>query len=214
MKKLISIVVVLALAVAFAACEPSEPSSTPAPTVEATVEPAATTEATVEPAATAEATLGTETVTMLSNIWAAFAEDQKFAVAGGDEANSTIEGAGAFGTENAEALDAVLAVPADAAAYIDEAASLMHMMNANTFTAGAFHIADAANQAAFVEALKTNILNRQWMCGFPDTLVIFTIGEDYVVSAFGEATNIENLKTNITAAYADAVLAVEENLAA
>lgn len=208
MKKLISIVVVLALAVAFAACEGTEPATTPAPTVEPTVE------ATLEPSATAEATLNTETVTMLSNIWAAFADDQKFAVAGGDEANSTLEGPGAYGVQDTEALDAILAVPADAAAYIDEAASLMHMMNANTFTAGAFHVTDAANQAAFVEALKTNVLNRQWMCGFPDTLVIFTIGDSYVVSAFGEATNIENLKTNITTAYADAVLAVEENLAA
>lgn len=210
MKKLIALSLVLVLAVMAIACDPKTENPS------ATQEPSATEEVTqtAEPATTTEPTAASNGATeLLVNIWAAFDESQKFAVAGGDAENAVMDAPGAFSTADAEALDATLAVPADAAAYIDEAASLMHMMNANTFTAGAFHVKDAANQAAFVEALKTNVLNRQWMCGFPDTLVIYTIGE-YVVSAFGEATNIENLKANIVTAYADAVLAAEENLAA
>lgn len=77
--------------------------------------------------------------------------------AGGDfnEENMCMDGPGNFGIDDIDALDATLALPADAAELIDNAASLTHMMNANTFTAGAFHLGDAANSDKLVEALKT-----------------------------------------------------------
>ena len=57
-------------------------------------------------------------------------------------------------------------------------------------------------------------MNNQWMCGFPETLIIVTVGEDYVVSAFGNGQVIEAFKTAITTVYGDAaVVSVEENLA-
>ena len=49
------------------------------------------------------------------------------------------------------------------------------MMNANTFTAGAFHVASSSDVDSVVSDLKDNIMNRQWMCGFPDKLVILTL---------------------------------------
>ena len=88
----------------------------------------------------------------------------------------------------------------------------MHLMNANTFTAGAYHVAEAANTAAFVSAVQENIMGRQWMCGFPDTLIMVQFGDSYVVSAFGNAELIESFKTQLTAVGGE-VLA-EESLAA
>ena len=58
------------------------------------------------------------------------------------------------------------------------------MMNANTFTAGAFHVASSSDVDAVVSDLKDNVMSRQWMCGFPDKLVILTLG-DYVISCYG-----------------------------
>ena len=63
-----------------------------------------------------------------------------------------------------------------------------------------------------VSELKTSIMNRQWMCGFPDTLIIVQVGADCVVSAFGNAELIEYFKTQLCAAYGCSVL-VEESLA-
>ena len=71
---------------------------------------------------------------------------------------------------------------------------------------------DAGDVDGVVSALKDNIKNRQWMCGFPDTLLIVKVDANTVVSAFGEATNIENFKTNILAAYEGAEVVVEESL--
>jgi hypothetical protein len=97
---------------------------------------------------------------------------------------------------------------------VDEAASLLHMMNANTFTGAAFHLTDAANAQALTDALKSNILSTQWMCGFPDKLLIATVNGEYVVSAFGNAEIMDNFKAKLTEVYGEAaVIVVDENIA-
>ena len=72
------------------------------------------------------------------------------------------------------------------------------MMNANTFTAGAFHLADAANEEAFVAAVKENIMNRHWMCGFPEKLVIVSDGNGYVVTMFGHGDAVNPFTAKLT----------------
>lgn len=155
----------------------------------------------------------TDSLEIFNNVWATYGDDEKFSIAGGDYNNSVMDSPGTFAVSDTESLDAMLGVPADAASFIDGAASMMHMMNANTFTAGAYHIADAANQQTFCDKLKDNIMNRQWMCGFPDTLIIVSIGDSYVVSAFGNAEIIETFKTKLTAEYPSAAIVYEESLA-
>lgn len=155
---------------------------------------------------------GDTPVQVLTTVWDGYADNQKFAISGGDWDNSVMDAPGEFDAANAEALDSMLGFPQDKIEAIDAAASFMHMMNANTFTAGAYHVKDAGDVDGVVSALKDNIKNRQWMCGFPDTLLIVKVDANTVVSAFGEATNIENFKTNILAAYEGAEVVVEESL--
>lgn len=147
---------------------------------------------------------------LLETVWAGYADDQKFFIVGGDYDTNVTDAPGKVNHENTEYMDNVLAVPEDAAAMLDDAASLMHGMNANTFTAGAYHLADVANEEAFVQAVKENTMNRQWMCGFPDKLVIISDGAGYVVSAFGKNDNIENFKTKLIEMGGTVI--VEENI--
>ncbi len=201
MKKLgvlgLSIIMVMGLA----ACGKDKTSDKDQTTV-------ATTEATTEAAVEI-----TDSLEIFNTVWATYGDDEKFSIAGGDYNNSVMDAPGKFNVTDVESLDAMLGVPATAAAYIDDAASVMHMMNANTFTAGAYRVTDSANQQAFCDSLKDNIMNRQWMCGFPDTLIIVTIGENYVVSAFGNGEIIETFKTKVTAEYPMATVVYEESLA-
>ena len=154
----------------------------------------------------------TDSLEIFTTVWGTYGDDEKFAIAGGDYNNSVMDAPGKFNVADVESLDAMLGLPADAAAYIDDAASMMHMMNANTFTAGAYHVADPANQQTFCDSLKNNIMNRQWMCGFPDTLIVVSIGDSYVMSAFGNAEIIENFKTKLTTEYPVAAVVYEESL--
>ena len=153
-------------------------------------------------------------VTILTDVWNAFAEEEKFPAMGGDYTTMVDGAPGAFDITKTEDLAAMLYVPADLAAQIDEGASLLHGMNLNTFTGAALHLTDAANAESFTTALKENILGTQWMCGFPDTLVIYTVNEEYVVYAFGNVDAIATFKAKVAEVYGDnAVLVAEENLA-
>ena len=153
-------------------------------------------------------------VDILTGIWNAFAEEEKFPAMGGDYATMVDGAPGAFDVTNTMDLEAMLYVPATIAGDIDEGASLLHGMNLNTFTGAALHLSDVSKAETFTTALKENILGTQWMCGFPDVLVIYTVNDEYVVYAFGNIDAINTFKAKVAEVYGDnAVLVAEENLA-
>lgn len=147
---------------------------------------------------------------ILEKAWGTYGEDEKFAAIGGDMSNPVDNAPGEFDYSDAENLDYSLGFPTDSVSLIDDCASLTHMMNANTFTSAAYHINDADRVEELIAAVKDNILARQWMCGFPDKLVIIQVGDDYVVTAFGKNDPIETFKTKITTEYSEAKVVVEE----
>lgn len=158
---------------------------------------------------------------ILTNVWDKFEDEDtdenmyndKFAVIGGHFENAVDNAPGKYDVSKTEDLEFNLCVPQNAISKIDDAASMIHMMNANTFTAGAFHVKEASDVTAFVNDVKERTLGNQWMCGFPDQLLIITIGENYVVSAFGNADTMKEFKSILMDEYADAAkVAVEEAL--
>lgn len=148
---------------------------------------------------------------LLTKVWDSYGEDDKFPAIGGDmaEENLTDGAPGKFGIDDADALDATLGFPAASAGEIDDAASLVHMMNANTFTCGAYRAVNAEGVDGLCEAIKTNIKQRQWMCGFPEKLVIMTV-DNYVVAMFGTGDLTDTFKTQLTSAYAAAAVYCDE----
>lgn len=149
---------------------------------------------------------------LLTDVWDTYEEAELFSIVGGDYDRGVMDAPGKYDVSKVEDMDSVLGLPKESAALIDDAASIMHMMNANTFTCGAFHVTDAANLQTLADSLKDNIMNRQWVCGFPDTLIIVSVGDEYVVSAFGNAEMIENFKTKLLAQYDVAEVMYEESL--
>lgn len=151
---------------------------------------------------------------LLTTVWTSYSDEELFPVAGGDmsEENSTMDAPGNFGIADVDALDSSLGFPTASADKIDSAASLMHMMNANTFTCGAYHVKSGENTSELSAALKENIQNRQWMCGFPDKLVVAVV-DDYVVAFFGENEIVDTFKTKLQAAYGQAEFVCEEPIA-
>ena len=110
----------------------------------------------------------------------------------------------------AENLSYNLLVPADRIADVTEAASMIHMMNANTFTCGVLRLAEGTDAASFASAMEQAVQNNQWMCGFPETLVIGTIGAEYVLVAFGLNDTMTPFQTHLAAAYPGAEILYNE----
>jgi hypothetical protein len=149
-------------------------------------------------------------VDILSAIWDTYdAETEKFFAMGGDFENPVDNAPGTYNISNKENVAAQLVCPEDALAMVDGAASLMHAMNANTFTGAAYSIKEGASADAFITAMKTAIQGNQWMCGFPEKLLTAKVTDDYVVVAFGNGEIIETFKGKLTAQYDFAVVEVD-----
>ena len=184
MKKILAFVLAMIMMLSFAACGNTE---TPAE------------------GENTEVTVGSA-LEILETVWGKFGEDEKFFAMGGDYDNMVDGAPGAV--TNADYLAGVLLVPAGTETL--EAAGLVHGMNLNSFTAGAFKVADAA---AFAETMHEAIASNQWMCGFPDKMVIATIGNEYVVAAFGVNDAMGPFEAKFVEAYPAATVVYSEAIA-
>ena len=86
------------------------------------------------------------------------------------------------------------------------------MMNMNTFTCGAYHAADAKNVSKLADDLRAAIQGKQWMCGFPDKLVIATM-DKYVIGMYGDEELINTFRDKLLASYSAAAVVYDEAIA-
>lgn len=150
-----------------------------------------------------------DALTILNAIWNTYSDEEKFPAAGGDSEHAVDGAPGSFDASNADSLSYLLTFPADDASLIDSAASLVHMMNLNTFTCGAFHVADANNVARLADDLRTTIQAKHWMCGFPDKLVIVTVGQS-VLSVYGNEELVNTFRDKLLTSYSAATAVYDE----
>lgn len=155
-----------------------------------------------------------DALTLLNTVWAQYAEDEKFPAAGGDysEENMTDGAPGKIGLENLSDAEYLTSLPSSVLEQADDAASIMHMMNTNSFTCGALRFADAAAATAAAAEAKQAILSKQWMCGFPDKLVVATVGQ-YLVSVYGLNDLVDTFCAKLQTAYPQTVLVSEDPIA-
>lgn len=185
MKKFLSVMMVMALlATVFAGCG-SKQEETP------------------------DANLPGSALEVLENVWADFAENEKFPVIGGSMAASVDNAPGSYDLAD-ENISFSLLIPAQQLGNVTEAASMIHMMNANTFTCAAYKLADGVKAADFGAAMKDAVMNNQWMCGFPDRLLVSSFGDSYVVVAFGVNDAMTPFETHLASVYPDAQTIVND----
>lgn len=153
-----------------------------------------------------------DSLALLTKVWDSYTDDEKFPAAGGDYETSVDDAPGAFDPSNADNLNFLLTVPTEDASLIDDAASLMHMMNANTFTCGAFRLKDAADADAVCAAIHDGLNSKQWMCGFPDKMVIAKVS-GCIVSVYGAEDLVNTFRDKLTAAYENAEIVYDEAIA-
>ena len=188
-----------------------KPNPKPAekPAEETSAEPPTETPKPETPAEDKPAAAVDDALTILNAIWNTYSDEEKFPAAGGDSEHAVDGAPGSFDVSNADSLSYLLTFPADDASLIDSAASLVHMMNLNTFTCGAFHVADANNVARLADDLRTTIQAKHWMCGFPDKLVIVTVGQS-VLSVYGNEELVNTFRDKLLASYSAATAVYDE----
>ncbi len=193
MKKLIALILAcLMLTMSFVACTKGEGETTTEPTDNQTEAPAG--EQTTEEVTEAPVELPYKSAIELLNIIfngynaAQATDDTKLWVAGGNINNfdtTSMEGPAAFVPLADEDYDQNLGIPAAQVASIESAASMFNMMNTNVFNSYAVQFKAGTDVDAAINAIKENILARQWICGAPEKLVIIKCPGDYIVAVWG-----------------------------
>ena len=217
MKKIISLALAGVMALILVACGTEKPAETNAPEttpIETTL-PMETTapEAETTVPETEAPAASTGSLAVLESVWNLYGEDEKFAVIGGNMENPVDGAPGNYDMAYAENLTWNLLVPAEQLANIDEAATMIHMMNANTFTCGVVHLTEGADAAAFAQAMRDAIQGNQWMCGFPETLVIAVVDGEYVLVTFGLNDAVLPFMNHFSEVYVDAEILFNEAIA-
>ena len=208
MKKLFALLLVLTMTMSlFAACGKKTEAPPADPTTGATTE-AATGEAT-EPQVTGP----TSALEILENIWGKYADEEKFAVMGGNMENAVMDAPGEYDLAYAENLPFNLLIPEAEIANVDQVASMIHAMNANTFTCGVFHLVDGIAPEAFAVTMNEAIAGNMWMCGFPERQVIVAFPGGYVLTAFGVNDAMTPFFTHLQEAYPEVTVLFDEPIA-
>ena len=199
MKKIIALILAcLMLTMSFVACDKTEEPETTTEAVENNQTEAPEAEQTTEEVTEAPVELPYKSAIELLNIIfngynaAQATDDTKLYVAGGNINNfdtTSMEGPAAFvprADEDAdEDYDQNLGIPAAQVASIESAASMFNMMNTNVFNSYAIQFKAGTDVDAAINAIKENILARQWICGAPEKLVIIKCPGDYIVAVWG-----------------------------
>ena len=186
MKKLIAIVLALTVVLGLTACTAKNETETTAPQ-----------------------NIPASALEILTTIWEGVPEENRFFAAGGMGETAVDNAPGEFPVDD-EGITSILLVPQDKLGDVDQAASLIHAMMLNNFTAGAFHVTDAE---AFADAMYQAISENRWMCGMPEHLTIAVIGGEYVLAYFGINDALEGFTASFKTAYPDANIKYDEAIA-
>lgn len=216
MKKMIAMLLALVMVMSLVACgnknevEATEPV-VEEPAVEAT-EPVVEepTEEVAEPEVEAPAAESSAQA-VFQKIWDSTGDDEKFFVMGGDSVNPVDGAPGVVDHTNVDELNYLLLVPAEQAVNIDDAAGMVHAMMLNNFRGGVFHVTGDAK--AFADAMYEAIGSTQWMCGFPDSMLIAVIDGGYVLVAVGINDIMNPFSANVQEAYPNVEILYQEAIA-
>jgi len=195
MKKLISLLLVFVMALSLVACGGNG---------ETTNDPTEPEAAVTGPASALE---------VLENIWALYGDADKFPVMGGDPANGAMDAPAVWSSDVLVDLSYSLQLAEAEMEKVADAATMIHMMNANNFTGAVLHLNEGEDAAAFAANAKDSILAAQWMCGFPEKLIIADLGGNYLLVAFGINDAMGPFEAKLTEAYASANILYSENIA-
>lgn len=129
---------------------------------------------------------------VLEKIWNSYKEEDKFSVVGIGGGSAATDGApAAFDLSAADDMKRFLLLPTEHVSKLKSAASLIHMLNSNTFTSGVFQTEENPNDLS--KALVDAANSTAFMCGAPQVIVTLKT-DDFVIMAFGTEDLVNRFK--------------------
>lgn len=189
MKKYVSVIMAVLMALTLCACGEKAPAETTVP----------------GPASSLE---------VLETVWGLYADGEKFSVYGGNPKENVEDNIwdapGSYDLAD-ENMSYNLLIPDDQIANVDDVASMTHGMMANNFNTAVFHLKAGTDVGAFADAMYQAISGNMWICGMPERTIVATLGE-YVVMAYGVADPMTSFENHLKEAYPTVDIVYNESL--
>lgn len=197
MKHILTLILAAAATLTLSACSSSDSSGSSDNTTTTTTTADSTSSAPDTEDSKPAASSYDSAAAVLEAVWSKYPEDDKFPLIGGstDVATQYENKPGPFTLTMTAEMANNLKVPENIMSQIKSAASMIHMMNANTFTCGAFEV--DGDIEAFSKALVDGVNSTHWMCGIPETVITVKTG-NYLIMAFGNGEVMNKFKTAVT----------------
>lgn len=155
-------------------------------------------------------TAQTRCAQILDAVWQQYEAEERFAAYGGSIEHAVEDNPGDLALHNTEELTTRYLIPQDRMDGITEAASLVHLMNSNIFTAAAVRLKDGGEIQAFAGAWRDAMQNNRWICGSPDRILIVQVEQDILLTVFASEENVYAFHGKLAAAFPNAVVLFEE----
>lgn len=153
----------------------------------------------------------TDALSVLQVIADAYSEEDRFSMAGGDMEHAVMDAPGSFDISKKEELMTSLHLPEAWLDKIENCASMVHMMNANTFTAAAYKLKNGSDGNRFADDWMSELNNVQWVCGQPETVLVMQV-DQYVITAFGADDLMQTFKKYAQSSISDLSILSEQPL--
>lgn len=152
----------------------------------------------------------TSAVDAIARVWNAYSEDDRFMTFGGDynEENQVENAPGVHNIEtedDAAMLNDAVGFPSEMIDKIAMAAVMRHMLNVNTFTCGAYAVKSADDLDAVCEGIRDSLMNRSYLCGWPEVLFVMKLPNNFVMNVYGARDLVEKFVDTAKEVYGDAL---------
>lgn len=144
---------------------------------------------------------GLSALDLFTQIWNSIPEDKRPMAFGGDynEENQVENAPGKHEIGDGSELDTNFGFPVDMVDSVSEAAAVRHMLNVNSLSAAMYTMKNPDDISAFAQGIRDSLMNRAYMCGWPEVLVIVSIDNSYVLSAYGNTDLVYALRDAVSA---------------
>lgn len=135
---------------------------------------------------------------MMEKIWEGMPAEPQFPCMGGDFETAVEGKPGDF--SDREAFVYALYVPENLVDKIEACASVMHMLNSNSFTGAGYQLKDGDDVERFSKDMENALKNNRWICGIPEEYFIAALGKNVVV-VFGLSEIVDGFSSSMKNAY-------------
>ena len=149
-------------------------------------------------------------VVILQKIWDRFSEQERFSTYGGDVELGITDAPGTLSVKNSEELFARYQFPESQLAAIDEAASMVHMMNSNLFTTAVVKLSKDGDMKQLHEAWRDSIQQTRWIYKQPDKLLLADVDGVHMLMVYGNVDLMKLFTDKLMQEYPEAKVLYEQ----